>query len=207
MVPSHYHLHVWLLVCSFPEMLFYFYSRCNRTNTLQKLRLLFLQSTEYFPKCPGFHQDVFWMKWDELLCCFWSAVVSSWNILSWSLSDGWVMNSDLNWDQRGLQIFTCCCRFYRLDQSLLCSWGYFCRPASPGKVHHWFLHLWIPALTVVLWSPKALEMTLDETDEGHVSHLFLHFFGSLHDVFFLGSSGHCQIGVFLRDLLIGQVWQ
>ncbi len=73
---SHCHHHILLLVwCSFSEMLCYFYARCNGTHTFQKVKLLSHQSTEYFPKSLGDHQDVFWQNWDELLCSFCSAVV------------------------------------------------------------------------------------------------------------------------------------
>ncbi len=73
--PSHYHLHVWLLVwCAFYEMLCWLYARCNRTHTFQKVQLLSHQSTEYLPKCLGDNQDIFWQMWDEPLCSFWSAV-------------------------------------------------------------------------------------------------------------------------------------
>ncbi len=49
-----------------------------------------------------------------------------------------------------------------LDELSLRSWSNFGRPATPGKVHQVpsFLHLWIMALTVVRWIPKALEMAL-----------------------------------------------
>ncbi len=45
----------------------YFYTRCNGTHTFQKVQLLSRQSTEYFPKILGDHQDVFWQNWDELM--------------------------------------------------------------------------------------------------------------------------------------------
>ncbi len=74
--PSHYHHHILLLVwCSFSEMLCYFYARCNGTHTFQKVQLLSRQSTEYFPKSLGDHQDVFWQNCDELLCSFCSTAV------------------------------------------------------------------------------------------------------------------------------------
>ncbi len=44
----------------FSEMLCYFYARCNGTHTFQKVKMLSRQSTEYFPKSLGDHQDVFW---------------------------------------------------------------------------------------------------------------------------------------------------
>ena len=49
-----------------------------------------------------------------------------------------------------------------------------------------FLHLWIMAVTVVPWSPKALDngfvTVFRLTDINVVSHLFLNLFGSGHDV-------------------------
>ena len=49
--PSHYHHHVWLLVrCSFPEMLCYFYTRCNGTHTSQKFNFWFVSPQNIFPK-------------------------------------------------------------------------------------------------------------------------------------------------------------
>ncbi len=58
--PSHYHHHVWLLVWrSFYEMLCWFYARCNRTHTFQKVQLLSHQSTEYLPKSLGDNQYIF----------------------------------------------------------------------------------------------------------------------------------------------------
>ncbi len=73
---SHYHHHVWLLVwCSFYEMLCWFYTWYNGTQTFQKVKLLSHQSTKYLPTSLGYNQDVlFWLMWDESLCTFWSAV-------------------------------------------------------------------------------------------------------------------------------------
>ncbi len=63
---SHYHHHVWLLVwCPFDVMLCWFYARCNRTHTFQKVWLSLHQSTEYLPKRIGDNQDIFWQMWDE----------------------------------------------------------------------------------------------------------------------------------------------
>ncbi len=168
--PSHYLHHVWLLVwCSFYEMLCWFYARCNGTHTFQKVQLLSHQSTEYLPKSLGDHQDIFWQMWNEPLCSFWSAVafaleLSHGCLFAQSLSYCWIMNTDLNWGYWGLQFFRCCSGFFYdlLDESSLCSWSNFGRPATPGKFTTVpsFLHLWIMALTVVCWSPKALEMAL-----------------------------------------------
>jgi hypothetical protein len=55
-----------------------------------------------------------------------------------------------------------CCGFFcdLMDELSLRSWGNFGRPATPGMVHHCGSPLWTKALTVVRWSPKALEMAL-----------------------------------------------
>ncbi len=67
--PSHYHHHILLLVwCSFSEMLCYFYARCNGTHTFQKCQLLSRQSTEYFLKSLGDHQD--FITTSKLVTCF-----------------------------------------------------------------------------------------------------------------------------------------
>ncbi len=44
----------------------------------------------------------------------------------------------LNWSKWGLQFFRCCSGFFYnlLDESSLCSWIHFGKPATPGKVHH-----------------------------------------------------------------------
>lgn len=49
----------------------------------KKVQLLSLQSTEYFPKSLGDHQDVFCQKCDEPLCSFSSAVVFTLGTLPW----------------------------------------------------------------------------------------------------------------------------
>ncbi len=59
-------------------------------------------------------------------------------VFAQSLFYCWIMNIDLNWVKWGLQFFRHCYRlFYDLqDESSLCSWSNFGRPAAPGKVHH-----------------------------------------------------------------------
>ncbi len=160
--PSHYHHHVWLLVwCSFYEMLCWFYARCNGTRTFQKVKLLSCQSIEYLPKSLGDNQDNFWQMWDKPLCSFWSAMA-----FALELSHGChfcpVSFLLLNHEHWGLQFFTCCSGFFYdlLDESLLRSWSNFGRPARRITTVSSFLHLWIMALTMVRWSPKALEMAL-----------------------------------------------
>ncbi len=58
--PSHYHHHVWLLaLCSFYEMLCWFYARYSGTHTFQNIQLLSHQTTEYLPKSFRDNQDIF----------------------------------------------------------------------------------------------------------------------------------------------------
>ena len=59
-----------LVWCSFSKILCYIYARCKGTHTFQKVQILSRHSTEYFPKIPGDHQDVFWQS-------FCSAVVGT----------------------------------------------------------------------------------------------------------------------------------
>ncbi len=60
---SHYHHHVWLFVwCSFYEMLCWFYTWFNGTQTFQKVQLWSHQSTEYLPTSLGYNEDfLFWL--------------------------------------------------------------------------------------------------------------------------------------------------
>ncbi len=85
----------------FSEMLCYFYARCKGTQTFQKVQLLSHQSTEYFPKSLGVHQDVFWKTETSLCVLFAQQQFLSWNsamqaIFTQSLSYGGIMNTDLN---------------------------------------------------------------------------------------------------------------
>ncbi len=168
--PSHYHHNVWLLVwCSFYEMLCWFYARCNGTCTFQKVQLLSHQFTEYLPKSLGDNQDFFWQMWDEPVCYFWSAVA-----FAWELSHGCrfcpVFLMVESWTLTLIEGSEACSSLDVVLGSFMTSWmsrhcalgvilvgrlllGRFTTVTS-------FLHLWIMALTVVRWSPKALEMAL-----------------------------------------------
>ncbi len=135
--PSRYHHHVWLSVwCSFYEMLCWFYIRCNRTHTFQKVQ------------------------------------------------------------QWGLQIFRCCSGFFYdlLDESTLCSWSNFGRPATPGKVHHCykfspFVDNGSDRGSLESQSLRNGFITLSRlTRQLFFSHLFLNFFKSRHDVLLFKSS-------------------
>ncbi len=95
---------------------------------------------------------------------FWSWNSAMQAIFAQSLSYGGVMNTDLNWGKWGLQFFRYCCGVFcdLLDESSLRSWGNLVGRPLLGRFTTvpCFRHLWIMALTVVRWSPKALEMAL-----------------------------------------------
>ncbi len=121
---------------------------------------------------------------------------SSWNsamkaIFAQSLSYGGVMNTDLNWGKWGLQFFRCCCGVFcdLLDESSLCSWGNVGRPATPGKVHH--CSMFSPFVdngshcgSLESQSFRNGFITFSRLIDLNyfLSHLFLNFFGSQHDV-------------------------
>ncbi len=147
----------------------YFYARCNGTHTFQKVKLLSCQSTEYFPKSLGDHQDVFWQNWDELLFFLLSSgfglgtlpcrpflpslflMVESWTLTLTEASEACssldvVVGSFVtSWMSR-----RCALGVILVGRPLL---GRFTTVPC-------FRHLWIMALTVVRWSPKGLEMAL-----------------------------------------------
>ncbi len=81
--------------------------------------------------------------WDEPLCSFCLAVAfalehSHGCHFTQSLSYCWIMNTGIIWGKWGLQFFRCCSGFFYdlLEESSLCSWSNFGRPATPGKVLH-----------------------------------------------------------------------
>lgn len=85
------------------------------------------------------------------------------NGLHWrpvTLSYCGVMNTDLNWGKRGLQSFSCTSWVFcdLLDELLISSWGIIGTLAISWKV---LLRYYVfSTVTVVYWSPKALEMVL-----------------------------------------------
>ncbi len=207
--PSHYHHHVWLLVwCSFYEMLCWFYARCNGTHTFQKVQLLSHQSTEYLPKILVDNQYVFWQMWDNLCVLFGQQWLLPWTspmdaVFAQSLSYCWIMNTDLNWGKWGLQFFRCCSGFFYdlLDESSLRSWSNFGRPATPGKVHH--CYKFSPFVdngsdhgSLESQSRRNCFITLSRLIHVNyfVSHLFLNFFRSRHDVLLFKHASLCQTG-------------
>ncbi len=113
---------------------------------------------------------IFFGKCETSLCVlFGQQWLLPWNspmdaVFAQSLSYCWIMNTDLNWGKWGLQFFRCCSGFFYdlLDESSLRSWSNLVGRPLLGRFTTVtsFLHLWIMALTVVRWSPKALEMAL-----------------------------------------------
>ncbi len=155
--PSHYHHHVWLLVwCSFYEILCWFYARCNGTHTFQKVKCLSHQSTEYLPKSLGNNQYICG-KCETNPCVlgtlpvFFSLIVESWTLTFIEVSE---TCSSLD---------VVLCSFITTWMSPHCTLGVILvgRPLL-GRFTNVpnVLHLWIMALTVVRWSPKALKMAL-----------------------------------------------
>ncbi len=184
-------------------MLCWFYARCNRTHTSQNVQLLSHQSTEYLPKSLGDNQDIFWQMWDEPLCgqqwlLPWNSLMDA--VFAQSLSYCWITNTDLNWGKWGLQFFKCCSGFFYdlLNKSSLHSCSNFGRPATPGKVHHCskFSPFVDNGSDRSLLCPKALEMALEPFPDWYVnyfvSHLFLNFFRSWHDVLLFKHASLCQ---------------
>ncbi len=122
--------------------------------------------------CPKFLWiiKIFFGKCETSLCVlFGQQWLLPWNspmdaVFDQSLSYCWILNTALNWGKWGLQLFRCCSDvFYDLlDESLLRSCVNLVGRPLLGRFTTVpsFLHLWIMALTVVHWSPKALEMAL-----------------------------------------------
>ncbi len=124
-------------------------------------------------------------------------------VFAQSLSYCWIMNTDLNWGKWGLQFFRCCSAFFYdlLDESSLRSWSNFGRPATPGKVHH--CYKFSPFVdngsdhgSLESQSLRNGFITLSRLIDVnyYVSHLFLNFFRSRHDVLLFKHASLCQTG-------------
>ncbi len=131
----------------------------------KKFNFCLISQQNICPKLLGTIKIFFWQMWDEPLGSFWSAVALSWNspmdaVFGQSLSYCWIMNTELNWGNWGLQLFRCCSGFFYdlLDESSLRSWSNFGRPATPGKVHH--CYKFSPFVDNGSWSPKALAIAV-----------------------------------------------
>ncbi len=147
----------------------------------------------FYARCNGTHtfqKVIFGQQW-----------LLSWNspmdaVFAQSLSYCWIMNTDLNWGTWGLQFFRCCSGFFYdlLDESLLHSWSNFGRPATPGKVHH------CSKFSGFITLSRLIHVNC------FVSHLFLNFFRSRHDVL-LFKHASLSDRFYFSDFLIQQVWQ
>ncbi len=135
----------WLTVewCSFYEMLYWFYVRCNGHTPSKKLNFCLISPQNICPKVLGIIK-IFFGKCETSLCVlFGQQWLLPWNspmdaVFAQSLSYCWIMNTDLNWGKWGLQFFRWYFGFFYdlLDESSLHSWSNFGRPATPGKFHH-----------------------------------------------------------------------
>ncbi len=149
-----------------------------------------------FPKVLGIIKMFSGKTETSLYVLFAQQWFSSWNsamqaIFAQSLSYGGVMNTDLNWGKWGLQFFRCCCGVFcdLLDELSLRSWSNFGRPATPGKVHH--CSMFSPFVdngshcgSLESQSFRNGFITFSRLIDLNyfLSHLFLNFFGSQHDV-------------------------
>ncbi len=129
------------------------------------------------------------------------------------------MDTDLNWGKRGLQFFRCCCGVFcdLLDELSLHSWGNFGRAGHSWKVHH--CSMFSPFVNNVSHCGSLESQSFRNgfitfsrlIDLNYfLSHLFLNFFGSQHDVSLLRifwSTSLCQAGPIKGYLDCEQVWQ
>ncbi len=120
-----------------------------------------------------------------------------------SFSYCWIMNTELNWGKWVLQLFRCCSGFFYdlLDESSLRSWSNFGRTATSGKVHHCykfspFVDNGSDRGSLESQSLRNGFITLFILIHVNyfVSHLFLNFFRSWHDVLLFKHASLCQTG-------------
>ncbi len=130
--PLHYHHHVWLLVwSSFYEI--------NTPSKKFNICLISPQKTDFCAKVLGIIKIFFGKCETSLLLvssdfCLGNLPWMTFLPSLFLIVESWTLNSR-KWD---LQFFRCCSGFFYnlLDESSLCSWINFGRPATPGKVHH-----------------------------------------------------------------------
>ncbi len=130
----------------------------------------------------GDNQDIFWQMWDEALCYFWSAVAFVLELshgccfcpVSFLIVESWTLTL--------IEASEACSSLDVILGSFMTSWmSYRCalgvilvdRPLLVSfTTVTIFLHLLIMALTVVRWSPKALEMALQPFPDWYMSTMF-----------------------------------
>ncbi len=197
--PSHYHHHVWLLVwCSFYEMLCWFYARCNGTHTFQKIYCCLISPQNICPKVLGIikmanvrRAFVFFLvssgfclgtlPWMPFLPSLF-LIVESWTLTlieaseACSSLDVVLVSFMTSWMSRH-----CALGVILVGQPLL---GRFTSVTS-------FLHLWIMSQSL-----RHSFITLSRLIHVNyfVSHLFLNFFRSRHDVLLFKHASLCQTG-------------
>ncbi len=163
--PSHYH-HDCRYDDLFMKCCVGFPSDVTGHTPSKKLNSCRISPQNICPKVLGIIK-LFFGKCETSLCVlFGQQWLLPWNspmdaVFAQSLSYCWIMNTDLNW---GLQFFRCCSGFFYdlLDESSLPLGVILVGRPLLGRftTAPSFLHLWIMALSVVRWSPKALEMAL-----------------------------------------------
>ncbi len=161
-----------------------------------------------FGKCEASLCVIFDQKW--LLSSPMDAVFAQ------PLSYCWIMNTDLNWGKWGLQFFRCCSGFFYdlIDESTLRSWSNCGRRVTPGKVHHCYkFSLFVDngsyrgSLESQILRNGFITLSRRIHVNYFVSHMFLNFFRSWHNVLLFKHASLCQTGFDLSDFLIQQVWQ
>lgn len=136
-------------------------------------------------KASGGHQCDFWIIWDGPSSYHCPVSVSWWNhVNNWHKVSEWGLDF-----LRSSPVFFC----GFLDKLLMGAW--IGRPATPGNIHQYFLHLEIMALTVVFWSPRTLQMAFSRLIYFNNFHEFWDSFWSWHTVLFVETflpTSHCR---------------
>ncbi len=174
----------------------------------KKFNLRLISPQNICPKFLGIIK-IFFGKCEMRLCVlFGQQWLLPWNslmdaVFAQSLSYCWIINTELNWDKWGLQFFRCCSGFLYdlLDESSLRSWSNFGRPATSGKVHHCykfspFVDNGSDRGSLEFQSLRNAFISLSRLMHVNyvVSHVFLNFFRSWHDVLLFKHASLCQTG-------------
>ncbi len=176
---------------------------CNWTHTFEKVQHLSHQSTEYLPESLGDNQHIFWQMWDEPLCTFWSAVTYALDgVFAQSLSYRWIINTEFNWGKCS-SLDVVLGSFMSSWMSRHCTLGVILvgRPLLGRFSDHWskFSSFVDNSSDLGLLESQSLRngfITLSRQIHVNyfVSHLFLNFFRSRHDVLLFKHASLCQTG-------------
>ncbi len=193
------HHHVWLLVwCSSWWMLCWFYARCNGTSHLTNVKLVSISPQKYLPTQSWDNQDIVGKCGDEPLCSCWSAVA-----YSLDLSHGCCFCSVsfllLNHEHILIEASEACSSLDVVLGSF--SFGVnFGKMTAPGKVPRSKFSPCVDNVSdrgsLESQSLRNVFLTLSRLIHVNyfVSHLFLKFFRSWHDVFLFKHASLCQTG-------------